>query len=477
MTQAIHPILLAGGSGTRLWPVSRKAFPKQFSRFGDEETLYQQALARVTAPDFAAPLVLTNEDFRFVVGEQAREVGITPAHVLIEPEGRDTAPAILAGALMVAKANPEALILVAAADHVIPDHARFRAAVQAGAEAAKAGSIITFGIQPTRAETGYGWLELSNPASETEGTPIDLLRFVEKPTADKAEAMLAAGSFLWNSGIFLFSAATILKAYQTLKPNMFTAVSAAVEGGAEDLDFMRLDADAWSKAEKISVDFAIMEQAKDIKVVPFGGSWSDLGDWSAVWRASDDITEEGNLVTGDAQLFESENTYVHGSTSRTKLIGLGLKDMIAAATDDAVLVAHRSKTQEVKKVVDSLRKQGDKRADQFPSDLRPWGSFQSLALGSRFQVKRIEVKPGGILSLQSHIHRAEHWIVVEGTARVTVDEEVKLLHENQSVYIPLGAVHRMENPGKVPLVLIEVQTGSYLGEDDIIRYEDAYSRS
>ena len=477
MTCLIHPILLAGGSGTRLWPVSRKAFPKQFSRFGDSETLYQQALVRVNDQRFAAPLVLTKEDFRFVVGAQAQEVGITPSYVLIEPEGRDTAPAILAGALMVAKTDPEALILVAATDHVIPDPARFREAVWAGAEAAKAGSIITFGIRPSRPETGYGWLELSEAAAATGETPVDLVTFVEKPSLAKAKVMLTAGSFLWNSGIYLFSAATILQAYRTHKPDLFAAVKASVEGGTEDLDFIRLETTAWAKAEKVSVAFAIMERAKDIKVVPFSGDWSDLGDWSAVWHASDQVTARGNLVAGDAALFDSENTYIHGATSRTKIIGLGLKDIIAVATDDAVLVAHRSKAQDVKNVVHTLRDQGDQRADRFPSDLRPWGAFQSLALGSRFQVKRIEVKSGGILSLQSHVHRAEHWIVVKGSARVTMDGEIKLLHENQSVYIAPGVIHRMENPSPVPLVLIEVQTGSYLGEDDIIRYEDAYNRS
>lgn len=469
----IHPVLLCGGSGTRLWPLSRKSFPKQFTRLIGAESLFQASARRLSGPDFAPPVIITGSDYRFIVTEQLMEVGIDPGTVLIEPAARNTAPAVLAAALHLAATDPEAAILVAPSDHVVPDAAAFRAAVAAGLPAARAGRIVTFGIRPTRAETGYGWLELAG--TPQDGQAIDLRRFVEKPARDKAEAMLAAGSFLWNAGIFLFTARTILDAFAAHAPGLLPPVTAAVQGAQADLGFLRLDPAAWAGAESISIDYAVMERAPNLVAVPFGAGWSDLGGWDAVaTEMAQDAT--GNALGGAATAIDCRGSLLRSEDDRVELVGIGLDNIIAIATPDAVLVADRSRAQEVKKAVEVLQAKGAKQAEAFPRDHRPWGWFETLALADRFQVKRIVVKPGAALSLQSHMHRSEHWIVVTGTAKVTVDDTVRLLTENESVYIPLGAKHRMENPGKVPMVLIEVQTGSYLGEDDIIRYEDVYSR-
>ncbi len=469
----IHPVLLCGGSGTRLWPLSRKSFPKQFTRLIGEESLFQASARRLAGDGFAAPLVITGSDYRFIVTEQLQSVGINPGPVLIEPEGRNTAPAVLAAALYLAKDDPAALMLVAPSDHVVPDAAAFRAAVQAGEAAARAGRIVTFGIRPTRAETGYGWLELSGPAADA--TPVDLTRFVEKPQLATAEAMLASGNFLWNAGIFLFTAQTMIDAFRAHAPGLLAPVGAAVEGARADLGFLRLDETAWAGAEAISIDYAVMERAGNLVAVPFGAGWSDLGGWDAV-AAEMPADPRGNALGGNAVAIDCDSTLLRAEDPGIELVGIGLTDIIAIATGDAVLVAHKSRAQDVKKAVQVLQAKGAKQAEAFARDHRPWGWFETLALSDRFQVKRIVVKPGAALSLQSHMHRSEHWIVVSGTARVTVDDMVKLVCENQSVYIPLGAKHRMENPGKVPMVLIEVQTGTYLGEDDIIRYEDVYAR-
>ncbi len=469
----IHPVLLCGGSGTRLWPLSRKSFPKQFTRLIGAESLFQGSARRLAGPGFAAPVVITGSDYRFIVTEQLQAVGIDPGAVLIEPEGRNTAPAVLAAALHLAQSDPQALMLVAPSDHVVPDAAAFRAAVQAGEAAARAGRIVTFGIRPTRAETGYGWLELAGPAAD--GVPVDLARFVEKPQREVAEAMLASGNFLWNAGIFLFTAATMIAAFRAHAPGLVAPVEAAVAKARADLGFLRLDEAAWQGAEAISIDYAVMERAGNLVAVPFGAGWSDLGGWDAV--ASEMATDgRGNALGGNAVAIDCDDTLLRAEEDGVELVGIGLSGIIAIATGDAVLVADKSRAQDVKRAVEVLKSKGAKQAEAFARDHRPWGWFETLALSDRFQVKRIVVKPGAALSLQSHMHRSEHWIVVSGTARVTVDEAVMLVGENQSVYIPLGAKHRMENPGKVPMVLIEVQTGTYLGEDDIIRYEDVYAR-
>jgi mannose-1-phosphate guanylyltransferase / mannose-6-phosphate isomerase len=472
----IHPVLLCGGSGTRLWPLSRKSYPKQFARLTGEESLFQASARRLSGPGFAPPMVVTGGDFRFIVTEQLAGAEIAPAAVVIEPAARNTAPAILAAALMLAARDPEALMLVAPSDHVIPDAARFREAVQAAAPEALAGRIVTFGIRPERAETGYGWLELAHaPEAGFAPVPQPLVRFVEKPDAATAADLLASGRHLWNAGIFLFSVPAILAAFDAHAPGLLADARAAVEGAQADLGFTRLAPGPWGALPDISIDYAVMEKAANLSVVPYGGVWSDLGGWDAVWRESHPDAA-GVVAHGAATAIDCTNTLLRSEAGSLQLVGIGLDGIVAVAMPDAVLVAHKDRAQDVKLAVASLKKQGAAQAETFPRDHRPWGWFESLVVGQRFQVKRIVVHPGAALSLQSHHHRSEHWIVVEGTARVTIDGEQRLVTENQSVYIPLGAVHRMENPGKLPMVLIEVQTGAYLGEDDIIRYEDVYAR-
>ncbi len=476
MASPIHPVLLCGGSGTRLWPLSRKSYPKQFANLVGEESLFQASALRLNGPGFAAPSVVTGSDFRFVVVEQLAALEIAPADILIEPSARNTAAAICAAALVLEARDPGGLMLVAPSDHVIPDADRFRAAVAAAAPAAEAGQIVTFGIRPDRAETGYGWLELSEkPDADFSPAPQALQSFVEKPDRSKAEALLAGGMHLWNAGIFLFSAATMLAAFAQHAPKTLELVRAAVDGGESDLGFTRLAADPWGKLDDISIDYAVMERAANLTVVPYAGAWSDLGDWQAVWRESAPDAD-GIVASGPATAIDCKDTLLQATQDAQHLVGIGLQDIVAVAMPDAVLVAHKDRAQDVKLAVQSLKTQGAGQAETLPRDYRPWGWYESLVLGARFQVKRIVVNPGAALSLQSHHHRAEHWIVVEGTAKVTIDDAVQLVSENESVYIPLGAVHRMENPGKLPLTLIEVQTGSYFGEDDIIRYEDVYAR-
>lgn len=474
MSTVIHPVLLCGGSGTRLWPLSRKSYPKQFAHILGKESLFQASALRLTDPMFAPPMVITASDFRFIVTEQLAAVEIAPASILIEPEGRNTAPAICAAALKLQKDAPDAVLLVAPSDHVIPDAAAFRAAVAAALPAAQQGRLVTFGIRPDRAETGYGWLELDREAGARTG-PQTLVRFVEKPDAAAAQTMLEGGCHLWNAGIFLFSVATILKAFETHAPEILTGAGAAVDAAQTDLGFTRLAPQPWSTIPDISIDYAVMEKATNLSVMPYSGGWSDLGGWEAVWREAGPDAR-GVVTHGPAHALECDNTLLRAEADSQQLVGIGLRDIIAVAMPDAVLIAHKDHAQDVKLAVFTLKSQGIAQAETLPRDFRPWGWYESLVLGTRFQVKRIVVHPGAALSLQSHHHRAEHWIVVEGTAKVTIDDTVTLITENQSVYIPLGARHRMENPGKLPLTLIEVQTGSYLGEDDIIRYEDVYAR-
>lgn len=468
----ITPVILCGGSGTRLWPLSRKSYPKQFAPLIGDDSLFQASAQRLSGAGYAAPVIVTADAFRFIVVQQLADVGITPGAVLIEPEGRDTAPAILAAALHLAQSDPDGLMLVAPSDHVIPDRVAFDAAIRAAVPAAKDGQLVTFGITPDRPETGYGYLELDAAPNEAT-TPLPLRSFVEKPDAARAAEMLAAGRFLWNAGIFLFSADTILAAYQTHAPAMLNAVISAVTHARADLGFLRLEPGAWAKAPAISIDYAVMEKSSNLSVVPFTGRWSDLGDWAAVWRETE---TDGLALHGPATAIDCKQTLLRSEVAGQSVVGIGLEDIVAIAMPDAVLISHKDRTQEVKQAVDRLKAQQVPQAESFPRDHRPWGYFDSLALDARFQVKRIVVNPGAALSLQSHHHRAEHWIVVQGTAKVTINDSVQLVSENQSVYVPLGAVHRMENPGKLPMVLIEVQTGSYLGEDDIVRYEDVYAR-
>lgn len=471
-TPDITPVILCGGSGTRLWPVSRKSFPKQFIDLIGEGSLFQQSSQRLSGAGFAAPLVVTNSDFRFIVTQQLGDAGLDPSAVLIEPQARNTAPALLAAALVQAQKDPQALMLAAPSDHYITQADVFRDSLQRGTPAALAGQIVTFGITPDKPETGYGYLELG--AGEAHGALL-LNRFVEKPVLAEAERMLAAGGYLWNAGIFMYKAQVMIDAFAAHAPDMLAHVQAAVDAAQPDLGFLRLDPAAWAKCEDISVDFAIMEKVDNLSVIAHQGDWSDLGGWNAVY---DHATRDGTgvAVQGAAYAVDCEDSLLRSDNDTLQLVGLGLKNVVAVAMADAVLVADRSRVAELGDVVKTMRKAEIPQADTFPKDHRPWGFFETLILSGRFQVKRIVVNPGAALSLQSHVHRSEHWIVVAGTAKVTIDDKVQLVCENESVYIPLGAVHRMENPGKVPMELIEVQTGSYLGEDDIIRYEDVYAR-
>jgi mannose-1-phosphate guanylyltransferase/mannose-1-phosphate guanylyltransferase/mannose-6-phosphate isomerase len=422
---------------------------------------------------FDAPITMTNSDFRFIVVEQLQRAGVDPGAVLIEPEGRNTAPAVLAAAIYASNRNPDANILIAPSDHIIPDTLAFHAAICKGVKETANGRIVTFGITPTRPETGYGYLELSASSS---GCAVPLKRFVEKPDLASAKAMLDAGTYLWNAGIFLFRAKDMIAAFKALAPELIGPVSDAIEQGHADLGFFRLAAAPWTKCQNISIDYAIMEKINTLSAVPYSAGWNDLGEWDSVWLELGP-NAEGVVTSENATAIECQDVLLRSENESQHLVGLGLENIIAIAMPDAVLVAHKSRAQDIKLVVSTLKTNGVPQAETFPKDHRPWGWFESLIIGGRFQVKRIHVLAGAALSLQSHHHRSEHWIVVEGTAKVTVDDNVTLLTEGQSTYIPLGAVHRMENPGKVPMVLIEVQTGVYLGEDDIKRYEDNYART
>ncbi|WJY20972.1 mannose-1-phosphate guanylyltransferase/mannose-6-phosphate isomerase [Fontisubflavum oceani] len=476
MTDQIYPVLLCGGSGTRLWPLSRKSYPKQFVQLNGDESLFQASAKRLAGPGFTAPIIVTGGDFRFVVIEQLAALEMAASDILIEPAAKNTAAAICAAALALEAEDDGALMLVAPSDHVIPDGKAFSGAVQAAIPAAKAGQLVTFGIRPDRAETGYGWLELTEaPDADFAPRPQPLKSFVEKPDQSKADTLLKGGLHLWNAGIFLVTSTAILDAFAKHAPEVLSACRAAVDSAEKDLSFTRLKAEPWDELPDISIDYAVMEHANNLTVVPYGGAWSDLGDWQAVWREGD-ADDQSVVTSGPATALDCDTTLLHATSEAQQLVGIGLTDIVAVAMPDAVLVAHKDRAQDVKEAVARLKAKGISQATTLPRDYRPWGWYESFVIGPRFQVKRIVVHPGASLSLQSHHHRAEHWIVVEGTAKVTIDDEVKLVTENQSVYVPLGAVHRMENPGKVPLTLIEVQTGSYLGEDDIIRYEDVYAR-
>ena len=472
----IIPVLLAGGSGTRLWPLSRKSYPKQFSNIIGERSLFQQCAERLLSSAdlrFAPHVTLTNSDFRFIVGEQLSSIGVDLGPILIEPEGKNTAPAILAASLFTLKSSSDAILLVAPSDHLIPDKQAFHDAITVGLDAVSMGKIVTFGITPTRPETGYGYLQLKNSSSRE---PVDLIRFVEKPDEVRAKEMLDSEQFLWNSGIFMFRASNMITAFEKYAPKILESVKRAVDKGKSDLDFFRLYADAWAQCENVSIDYAIMEHSQDLVAVPFSAGWSDLGDWSSVLLEMDK-DDQGVGVSDNAHAIDCRDTLLRSENKSLELVGLGLENILAIAMPDAVLIANKDRAQDVKSVIQTLKQRDVSQAETFPKDHRPWGWFETLVIQGRFQVKRIFVKSGGALSLQSHNHRSEHWIVVQGTAKVTVNDQVKLVTEGQSIYIPLGAIHRMENPGKVAMVLIEVQTGAYLGEDDIIRYEDIYSRS
>ena len=472
MTGRIHPVILSGGSGSRLWPLSRESHPKQLLPLAGERTLLQETAARVTDPTRFAPLlVIANEAHRFVIAEQLRELGCSDARIVLEPAGRNTAPAVAAAARIVAEIDPDGLILVMPADHVILDVAAFRATVEAGVVAAAEGSFVLFGIQPDTPATGYGYIRTGVPLS---GEVRTVAAFVEKPDPLTAEAYLASGEYLWNSGIFLLPVRAVLEELSEHEPRVLAAATAAVDKAARDLTFLRLDAESFGASPSISLDYAIMERTRRAAVAPARFPWSDVGAWSALW----DIAPrdgDGNVLVGDALAEDVQGSYLR--SEGPLLAAVGVKDLIVVATPDAVLVADRKSDQDVKRVVERLKALNHVTATQNRRVYRPWGWYEGVHEGERFQVKRITVSPGQKLSLQKHFHRAEHWVVVNGSALVTVNEQQSLISENESVYIPLGAIHRLENPGKVPLSLIEVQTGAYLGEDDIVRLEDVYART
>ena len=470
----IHPVIICGGSGSRLWPLSRKSYPKQFVHLLGNKTLFQQSAERLSGNCFAAPTIVTNSDFRFIVVEQLKEIGIKPGAILIEPEIKNTAAAILAATLYLKKTSPKALILVAPSDHNIEDTDHFLEKVLIAKPLAEKCQIVTFGIKPTRPETGYGYLKISNNSSLLKASK--LAAFVEKPNKEMAEEMFKSCSYLWNAGIFLFSIPAILKEYELHYGELILLVQNAIDLGNSDLGFFRLHRGPWAKIKDVSIDYAIMERSDNLMVVPFECAWSDLGDWNAVWKESA-INEESVVTHGNVTAINCQNSLIRSESPDLEVVGIGLENIVVVGMKDAVLVTNKSDSQKVKTAVVHLNQKKIKQGHQASRDHRPWGWFESLVITKQFQVKRITVNPKAALSLQSHKHRAEHWIVVEGVASVTIDQKVMTISVNESVFIPKGSVHRMENPGNCPMVLIEVQTGTYFGEDDIIRYDDVYSRT
>ncbi|WP_296250174.1 mannose-1-phosphate guanylyltransferase/mannose-6-phosphate isomerase [uncultured Stenotrophomonas sp.] len=464
----ILPVILSGGSGTRLWPLSREAYPKQFLQLAGEHSMLQSTWLRVADVATQAPLVVANEAHRFVAAEQLQQVGTTPSAILLEPVGRNTAPAIAAAALEACRDGADPLLLVLPSDHLIRDVAHFHRAILDAADIAEQGKLVTFGIQPTAPETGYGYIK----AVAGEGARA-IERFVEKPDLATAQDYVTSGEYYWNSGMFLFRASRYLQELERLQPQILAACRTSWQKARRDADFIRLDADAFKASPSDSIDYAVMEKTADAAVVPLDAGWSDVGSWTALRDVSEQDAN-GNAHRGDVIAIDCHDTFAYGE----RLIAMvGLDDVIVVETDDAVLVGKSDRMQEVKDVVARLKADGRSEATWHRKVYRPWGAYDSIDHGERFQVKRITVKPGGTLSLQMHHHRAEHWIVVSGTAEVTRGDEVLLLAENQSTYIPLGVTHRLRNPGKLPLELIEVQSGSYLGEDDIVRFEDTYGRT
>jgi mannose-1-phosphate guanylyltransferase/mannose-6-phosphate isomerase len=469
----IIPVILSGGAGSRLWPLSRQHYPKQLMPLIGGRTMLQETIRRLDGvPGLAGPIVVCNEQHRFMVAEQLRAQRIEPAAIILEPVGRNTAPAVAVAAAYAAAAaeGEEPVLLVLPADHVIRDRAALHEAIARGAALAGEGKLVTFGIVPDAAETGYGYIRAERSGTE----PSAVVEFVEKPDADRARAYLASGDYFWNSGMFMFRAGGYLDELGRHSPEMVEACRAALSGASDDLDFTRLEASAFERCPSDSIDYAVMEKTGDAVVVPLSAGWSDVGSWSALHEVSEKDPAD-NVLVGDVVVEDARNCYVYSSDRLVTAVGL--KDCVVIETPDAVLVAPRDRVQDVKKLVQRLKAGGREETANHRRVVRPWGSYDSIDLGERFQVKRIVVNPGAKLSLQMHHHRAEHWIVVQGTARVTRGDDEFLLGENESTYIPMGTTHRLENPGKVPLHLIEVQSGTYLGEDDIVRYDDTYGRA
>jgi mannose-1-phosphate guanylyltransferase / mannose-6-phosphate isomerase len=471
MPAQIVPVIMCGGAGTRLWPVSRESMPKQFVPLVGKDSTFQQVLKRIADPElFGRPIVITNTDFRFVVAEQLRESDVE-ADIVLEPMRRDSGPAVAVSAVLAAERDRDALVLVLAADHVIRKPDEFRAACQRAAAAAAEGRIVTFGIEPTHPATSYGYIRPGEKLNGASARTVEA--FVEKPDAATA-ANYVAQKYLWNSGNFLFHAATMLAEIERFEPAIAEAAKAAVDGLTRDLDFLRLAGEPFARAPKKSIDYAVMQRTKLAAVVPTDLGWSDIGSWSSVWDVLDHDAA-GNATDGPVVMLDSRNSLVHSEESVLTTV-IGLDDVIVVSTADAVLVSARTKAEQVKELVEQLKAHNHRAAVEHRRIYRPWGYYQDVDIAPRYRVKRIVVKPGTKLSLQKHFHRSEHWVVVKGTAEITLGNDVRSVHENESVYIPIGSIHRLANPGKIPLELIEVQVGSYLGEDDIVRLDDVYGR-
>jgi mannose-1-phosphate guanylyltransferase len=465
------PIIMAGGSGTRLWPLSRHLYPKQFHALVGEHTMLQETVLRLAGLGAASPLVICNEEHRFLAAEQMREIGLDHARVLLEPVSRNTAPAIALTAFFATRDHDDPLLLVLAADHLIRDAEAFQAAVRKAEILAESGKLVTFGIVPDKPETGYGYIRRGAEMGK-EGFAVE--RFEEKPDREKAQSFLADGGYYWNSGMFLFRASRYLDELEHRAPEIFAACQKAAAAARFDQDFVRVDVDAFGACPSDSIDYAIMEKTDGAAVVPLDASWSDIGSWSALWGVAE-RDDEGNAFKGDVIQTGSRNNLARSDSRLVALVGV--ENLVVVETKDAVLVGHKDRIQEVKEVVDKIRRSNRQEHLNHRQVYRPWGHYDSIDFGKRDQVKRITVKPGAKLSVQMHHHRAEHWVVVRGTAKVYKGDEILMLGEDQSTYIPLGEIHALENPGKIPLELIEVQSGSYLGEDDIVRFEDRYGRS
>lgn len=470
---SVIPVILSGGIGSRLWPLSRELYPKQFLDLtGCGRTLLQTTAERLAGGGLAAPIIVCNHEHRFLVAEQLRASTLGAPDILLEPVGRNTAPAVAVAALRAIRRDPQAVLVVLPADHIIRDAQALHAAIAAGVTKAAENFLVTFGIVPSAAETGFGYIQAGEPLADTDGA-WRVRRFVEKPDQDTAQTYIAAGDYYWNSGMFVFRASRYLEELKQFAPDILEACEAAMGGAQEDLDFLRLGAEAFDCCRADSIDYAVMEHTADAVVIPFAGGWNDLGSWSALLTETE-CDQVGNALIGDVMLHESENCYVRAEGRLVALVGV--RDHIVVETSDAVLIASREAVQSVKELVEILRRQNRPELGSHRRVHRPWGSYEEIAAAERFQVKRIIVHPGKSLSLQMHHHRAEHWVVVQGTGRVTRGEDSYLISEDKSTYIPLGTVHRLENCGVIPLELVEVQTGSYLGEDDIVRYQDNYGR-
>lgn len=470
----IIPVILAGGSGSRLWPLSRQHYPKQLLKLFGDKTMLQQTVLRLTGlPELAAPIVVCNVEHRFMVAEQLHEIGFADAVIILEPIARNTAPALALAALQARDIDPEATLLVLSADHMIRQITEFQTAVKIAVDAAKKNHLVTFGVQPTHPETGYGYIKTQKSPDSIQ-TSFVVEQFVEKPNLETAESYLAAGCYYWNSGMFVFKTSAFLSELQMYSPDVIVAAEQAKTWAVRDLDFIRVDKDSFAAAPNISVDYALMEKSNNVVCVPLSAGWSDVGDWKSFWDVSEkDVA--GNSFIGDSIDVGSTNTLVF---SRDKLVAtLGVDNLMIINTPDAVLVADKSQAQQVKAIITKIENQRRNEHLQHREVYRPWGCFDAVDNGDRYQVNRIRVKPGASLSLQLHHHRAEHWIVVKGTALVQKDNETILLSENESTYIPVGTKHRLSNPGKIPLEIVEVQSGPYLEDDDVIRYEDSYGRS